>query len=682
MSRDLAVQGLGVSGEFSPEGNRCRKLRRAAVACGLFAVVVGLAVMVGWLAGIEILKRVAPSLVAMHPLTAVCLMLAGVALVLQAWEPGPRARRLAGGLALLVCSVGLVKLACLQADWMFPFDKWFYRLVAGEYGPRYGGVMAESVALCFSVIGGALFMLDHTTSKRGIRVSEYLAAIVWLVSLLAVVGYIYEARWLYGMALRVPMALHSAVGFLILSLGVLFVRPDRGLMAVVTSEGPGGLMARRMLPAMVLVFTVAGGLRIAGVRLGLYTPELGVVLHEVVSIGILGAFIVWCAGTLHRLDEQRKRTDEERERFFNLSLDLLCVAGTDGYFKRVNPAFTRTLGYSEVEMMSRPLTDFIHPDDLGPTRSELATLGTGLATVHFENRYRCKDGSWKWLSWNTQPYIEESILYAVARDITEKKEAELAILSLNEELTLQASRLEVVNSELESFCYSVSHDLRAPLRGISGFARALEEHAAGKLDEKGHDFLQRVQRAAQRMGWLIDDLLKLSHLSRKEMKLERVDLSELARMVIIGLRAAEPGRKVEVDIQLGIRVAGDPALLRVLLENLIGNAWKFTAKTPEARIGLTSREGENGRIVCSLRDNGAGFDMRYVQKLFGAFQRLHSQMEFPGSGIGLATVQRIVRRHGGDVRATGEINHGATFEFTLEAASERTSDESKIHPVG
>ncbi|RYD32176.1 MAG: PAS domain S-box protein, partial [Verrucomicrobiaceae bacterium] len=655
--------------------DRFRNCRSGARACGGFAVLIGIGVMAGWLAGVEILKRVVPGLVAMHPLTAVCLILTGIAVILQVRGEG---RRLARGLALVVFLVGLAKLAFLQVEWAFPFDTWFYRVVAGEYGKRYGGEMAESVALCFSLIGGALLLIDHTT-VRGVRVSEYLAALAWLIALLAVVGYIYEARWLYGMALRIPMALNSAIAFLMLALGVLFSRPDRGLMAVVMSQGPGGLMARRMLPAMVLVFIGAGGLRISGEKHGFYTAEVGVVLHAVTSIGILGVFIFWCAGTLYHLDEERQRTEdernrteEERARFFNLSLDLLCVAGTDGYFKRVNPAFRQTLGFTETEMLSHPFTNFIHLDDIDATQSEIQTMANGQPSTHFENRYLCKDGTWKWLAWNTQPFPEEGLLYAVARDVTEKKEAELAILSLNEELTQQAARLESVNKELESFSYSVSHDLRAPLRGISGFAQALEEHAAGSLDDTGHAFLQRVQNAAQRMGWLIDDLLKLSRLSRADLKLQVVDLSDLAHAVVAGLRSAEPEREVEVTIDPDIQVAGDPALLRVVLENLIGNAWKFTSKTPDACITVTVRPGDPGKVICTVRDNGAGFDMRYVHKLFGAFQRLHAQMEFPGSGIGLATVQRIVRRHGGDVQATGEINHGAVFEITLEAVSERT----------
>jgi light-regulated signal transduction histidine kinase (bacteriophytochrome) len=189
------------------------------------------------------------------------------------------------------------------------------------------------------------------------------------------------------------------------------------------------------------------------------------------------------------------------------------------------------------------------------------------------------------------------------------------------------------------------------------------------MDIKGHGYLQRIRFAAERMGQLIDDLLKLSRLTRAEMRWEPVDLSGVARSLVAGLATADPEREVEVVIAPDIRVMGDPALLRILMDNLLGNAWKFTARTLDAKIEVGGEKETDGKVSCFVRDNGAGFDKRYIHKLFGPFQRLHSQVEFPGTGIGLATVQRIVRRHGGEVRADGEINHGATFGFTLEAVS-------------
>ena len=238
----------------------------------------------------------------------------------------------------------------------------------------------------------------------------------------------------------------------------------------------------------------------------------------------------------------------------------------------------------------------------------------------------------------------------MAREIAERKRAEEA--------------LEAANKELEAFSYSVSHDLRAPLRSIDGFSQALLEDYAERLDEQGRDYLHRVRAASQRMAHLIDDMLKLSHVTRAELSREEVDLSALAQEIAAELRRAQPGREVEFTVASGLRVHGDPKLLRIVIENLLGNAWKFTGKHSGARIefGMTHRDGKPAYFV---RDNGVGFDMAYAGKLFGAFQRLHDSREFPGTGIGLATVQRVIHKHGGRVWAEGEVEKGATFYFSL-----------------
>ncbi|MFH1483702.1 MAG: MASE3 domain-containing protein [Chloroflexota bacterium] len=233
-----------------------------------------------------------------------------------------------------------------------------------------------------------------------------------------------------------------------------------------------------------------------------------------------------------------------------------------------------------------------------------------------------------------------------------------------ESLARQAAELAAVNKELEAFSYSVSHDLRAPLRGIDGFSQALLEDYAGKLDAQGKDYLQRVRAACQRMAQLIDDLLSLSRVARAETRYEVVSLSGLAQTIATELRKAQPERQVEFIIAGGLVASGDVRLLRITLEKLLENAWKFTAKHPSARIefGAVQREG---KTVYFVRDNGVGFDMAFADKLFSPFQRLHAETEFPGTGIGLAMAERIVHRHGGRVWAEGEVERGATFYFTL-----------------
>jgi light-regulated signal transduction histidine kinase (bacteriophytochrome)/HAMP domain-containing protein len=261
------------------------------------------------------------------------------------------------------------------------------------------------------------------------------------------------------------------------------------------------------------------------------------------------------------------------------------------------------------------------------------------------------------------------------REITRHMQAQKKIQILNEELEQRVNertaQLKAANRELEAFTYSVSHDLRAPLRSIDGFSQALLDDYGKLLDVEGCEFLHRVRRASQRMAQLIDDLLKLSKITRGEMVREPVDLSHLARDVVEELQQVEPDRLVELIIQPGIQAEGDVRLLRLALENLFGNAWKFTSRCEQTFIefgivsGRESQPDRSDRPVYFVRDNGAGFDPAYSDKLFGVFQRLHLPSEFPGTGIGLATVQRIIHRHRGQIWAEGAVDEGATFFFTL-----------------
>ena len=361
---------------------------------------------------------------------------------------------------------------------------------------------------------------------------------------------------------------------------------------------------------------------------------------------------------------ERQRVETERDRLFNLSIDMLCIAGFDGYFKQLNPAWQKTVGWTEEELLSKPYLEFVHPEDREATIGAASDLTINKPALAFQNRYLCKDGSYKWVSWNSFPLTQEKLIFAVVRDITERKQAEEELARHAQQVEQANAELNMLNKELEAFSYSVSHDLRAPLRSMDGFSQILLEDYSQKLDEQGQDYLRRVCAASQRMGQLIDDLLRLSQITRAELTHEKVNLSVLAQRLVAKRREAEPERQVEFVIQEGLEAEGDRQLLRIALGNLLDNAWKFTSKQPIAQIefGVIGVEGKPAYFV---RDNGAGFDMAYVEKLFGAFQRLHSEEEFAGTGIGLAIVQRIIHRHSGEVWAEGEVDEGATFYFTI-----------------
>jgi len=382
-----------------------------------------------------------------------------------------------------------------------------------------------------------------------------------------------------------------------------------------------------------------------------------------------------------RRKPQRKKTTPADVRFHGLlesAPDAIVIFNRAGGVELMNTQTERLFGYSREELLGKKV------ETLLPVRyrrahvrhrqkyyanPHLRPIGFGL-----ELAGRRKDGSEFPVEINLSPMetAEGIFVTSIIRDMTERQQAEEQIRLLNEELERRVQRrtaqLEAANKELEAFSYSVSHDLSAPLRSIDGFSQILLEDYAEQLDVKGREYLHRVRAASQRMAQLINDMLNLSRMARAEMRRETVDLSALARLVAAELQQTAAARHVELVIADGLLAQGDARLLQVVLENLIGNAWKFTSKHPGARIefGAIHPNGNgNEKIVYFVRDNGAGFDMAFANKLFGVFQRLHDASEFEGNGVGLASVQRIIDRHGGRVWAEGEVERGATFYFTL-----------------
>jgi PAS domain S-box-containing protein len=506
-------------------------------------------------------------------------------------------------------------------------------------------------------------------------------------------------------------------------------------------------------------------------------------------------WIVYCneINIRKQAEIELKRKSDDLEMFFNSALDLLCIADLQGIFLKLNPEWENALGYAQGELIGTNFLELVHPDDHQSTMDAISRLSENYPVLNFTNRYRHKNGSFKWIEWRSIPI--GNLIYASARDITsrieleqkekqnlekfhavfgsmvegcalhevilnEKGEAinyrlidvnpayerilglsaaeirgklgtevyqtsdppylkeftkvglsgipyrmttyfppmekyfEISISSpgknqfatifsditkqvrneeeitrLNQNLEQKVKdrtlELESANKELEAFTYSVSHDLRAPLRSIDGFSQILLEDCAPNLSEDGIHYLNRVRSATQQMGQLIDDLLRLSRIMRIEMNISRVNLSEMARIILQNLEEENPTRKARYSIMPDMGVDVDSGLLSIALENLIRNAWKFSSNKDETFIEIGYEMVEQHQVYF-IRDHGAGFDMAYASKLFGAFQRLHSPDEFEGTGIGLAIVQRIIHRHNGTIWADGVPGEGATFRFTLQ----------------
>jgi|TARA_B100000315_G_scaffold234265_1_gene248132 light-regulated signal transduction histidine kinase (bacteriophytochrome) len=290
----------------------------------------------------------------------------------------------------------------------------------------------------------------------------------------------------------------------------------------------------------------------------------------------------------------------------------------------------------------------------------LAGVGTVLTVIGF---LFSPSGGIPWMVL-TNRGLALLVIWAAAILLLKYAQAAEDIRRLNAELEQRVVELDAVNQELEAFAYSVSHDLRGPLRSMDGFSYALLEDYGDQLDAEGKDYLQRVRAGSQRMAQLIDDLLKLSRVTRGELERRTIDLSEMAQTVAAELRESAPEHRVSLDIAPGVTAEGDARMIRIVFENLLGNAWKFTGKNPRAKIefGVTNHDGAPAYFV---RDDGAGFDMAYAGNLFQPFQRLHSGAEFGGTGIGLATVARVIHRHGGNVWAESAVEHGTTIYFTI-----------------
>ncbi len=500
--------------------------------CALFPAAVAVVAMAGWLLRGPVLRSFAPGLVSMNPASAVAILLACAALWLQ--RDG-RSSTTASALSMIVFAMGVWKLAAVMGN----FDAGFDRLLFADRlrdDVGYDNRMAPNTAAAFVFLGAALVAIP-----RRVTDAQLLAIAAGCVGTFAFIGHLYGLADLYRVPAFIPMAFNTSIAITAASFGVLAARPHEGVAAVVTSPGPGGFLARRLLPAGIVVPTILGALRLWGEDAGFYTPRTGILLFLISAILLMSALVWWTARALDRMGSERARAEE---------------------------------------------------------------------------------------------------------------------------------RILALNRELEAFSYSVSHDLRAPLRAIVGFSQAILHDHADNLDDEGRRLLGRVAAAGGRMSRLIDELLALSRLSRTEMRRSHVDLGHLAREVSADLRESEPGRDVELVVAEGLRVVGDYHLLRALLENLLGNAWKFTSKSERPRIEVGALPRDTGVPTFYVRDNGAGFDMRYADKLFTPFQRLHSPTEFDGTGIGLATVQRIVDRHRGRVWAKGTVGEGATFYFTLEAGAQ------------
>lgn len=368
----------------------------------------------------------------------------------------------------------------------------------------------------------------------------------------------------------------------------------------------------------------------------------------------------------------RLEMETRRNRFFTLAQDMLGIGDLSGRLLQVNASWEKVLGYTEEELKASTPTEIVHPDDIGNFQAGMAALKAGSRIGPFEGRFRHKDGSYRWLEGTASPFLEEKLIYIFVRDITARKDAEAKVQSLNVELEHRVAALTTANHELEAFNYSIAHDLRTPLRSMSGFARALVEDESASLSSLGAEYAMRIARSAKYMDSLLLDLLAYSRLARTEMSPVELDLEPPIHELLALLEREIREQKVSVEVRtpLGAVVAHLPTLKQIV-SNLIGNSLKFMSpeRAPVLRIYTTHSPGW---VRLWVEDNGIGIEPEFHEKIFGLFQRLHDTQAYPGTGIGLALVRKGVERMGGHAGVESQLGQGSRFWVDLRAAEKKS----------
>jgi two-component system NtrC family sensor kinase len=812
----------------------------AAVAVG------GLVTLIGWAVRVaELTHYGGTRQVSMNPITAAGMMLSAVALAARVGQArSRRLRAIAVACSGLVMLLGAIELVSFLGP-MVPIDRLLFPSRLRE------NVMPPNTALAFILTGISLLVLD-TRARNGHRPAVVPALVTAAIAFLALTGYLYHVTAFYRVWVYIPMALNTAAGFLLLSLGTLAARPGEEPMATFLSDTAGGVVARRLIPFACLLPLTLGWLSLKGQRAGLYSGDFGETIYSLVTTIVFIVLIWWIARSLLRLDmarrkaqavaadehqllrtlidnlpdsvfvkntngrfllnnrahvqvlgapspesiagktdadffepelaeayragdrrviesgratidqeerstdaagrvrwvsttkvpfrnaageivgivaiahdiTERRTAEEERDRFFTLSLDMVCIAGFDGYFKRVNPAWETTLGYTLEELQSRPWIDFVHPDDRAATIAEGRKLSLGAVTLYFENRYRAKDGSYRWLSWTAVPVVKDQRIYGVARDTTLAKQAEGQLREANRKLddavrserqahdALKGAQSQIVQTEklagLGQMVAGVAHEINNPLsfvvnnvavlqRDLRGVLRllelyaqadpALEAHAPqvlAEIRELGaridlgyttanlQEMLARSRDGLKRIQQIVKDLRDFARLD--EADLHEVDLNEGIQStvnIILGYAKRKQVR-IETDLAPLPPVTCYPAKVNQVVMNLLTNA--IDASKNDCAVAVRTR-AENGDVRIEVADSGTGIDPAVRGRIFDPFFTTKPPGE--GTGLGLSISYGIIKDHGGSIAVESEMGKGSTFTVTLPVRGGETKGEKK-----
>lgn len=512
------------------------------------AGIIGVTVLIGWQFDLEILKRIIPGLVAMNPATAICFMLSGIAIIITNKKNNKKFSGLSKVLALSVFLIGLSSLIVNLFEIPGGVDQWLYKEKLMDKTVLIQNRMAPNTAFNFILSGLAIFLLSSTNENAN-KGAQSLALFSAFISLLSLIGYVYGVRAFYGVLTYIPMALNTTINFLLINMAVLLATFNQGIIGRLSDNYVGSSIARKLIPAIIIVPIVLGFVILYGEKKGLYSLHFGMALFTVANIIIFIYLIKKIQTSVNEAD--------------------------------------------------------------------------------------------------------------IARTAVEQK-----LKESNDKLRENAAHLAMINSELEAFSYTISHDLKTPLTAIEGFARLLDEDYKSVLGKDGGENLDAIINRAAKMRTLIDDLLEFSHIQRKKLQNTPCNMDAIVKKVLKD--QLHNLNKKEYAIKIGDLLAcqGDANMLEQVWVNLISNAIKYSSKKEKPQIEIGSYKDDQ-EITYFIKDNGDGFDMKNSDKLFLVFQRFHTQNEFEGTGIGLAIVHKIISRHGGKIWADAKKNEGASFYFSM-----------------
>jgi PAS domain S-box-containing protein len=645
--------------------------------------LIALSVLAGWAFEQPALRGPSLNDVAMNPLTAIILLVISLSFFLLHKKHHVSA---------LTCGVVVTILAAVRLSaTVFSFDPVIDRLLFAEMLEQQviPNRMAPNTATAGLLCG--ISIIFYSLPRPSAYWAQFSAVLCLLLSLLSLMGYLYRVEAFYSFMEFIPMSLYTAFCFFFIALALLFYAPQAGIMEPFSSPYSGSLLARYLLPAAILVPVLLGMIRLKGEWAQLYSGEFGTALFAISIIAFFLILIRFNAKMINKRDLQRVKAEAQLQEL-NVRLEQLVEERTaelakstkiyetiaanipnasisiidrSGKYLLMEGELITQLGYDRQAMIGKRIGETVSAEAMELLKSSVDKMLAG-ERVALEMKPRDRYFYMQFVPLaNADGEVDMGMMMAL--DITALKEAQLQVENMNKELERKVKdrteQLTMVNRELEAFSYSVSHDLRAPLRAIDGYTRMIEEDYLRLFDSEGRRMLEAVQYNARKMGNLIDDLLAFSRLGKKELQKSVVDMNELMEGTLQEL-SRTTALTAKIDVGELHPVPADYALMSQVVANLISNAVKYSSKAAEPRITISSAKDED-YVTYSVKDNGVGFNMKYADKLFGVFQRLHSMEQFEGTGVGLAIVQRIISKHGGTVWANAEENKGAEFCFRL-----------------